>query len=82
MIKTYLNRKKSLIESVKDLEKKYFEINDIYFNNSNTIKKELDGEMKLLSLYYLAMMKNCLCNKNEKGFNNDNDLSNFYRYLL
>ena len=75
-------RKKSLIESVKDLEKKYFEINDIYFNNSNSIKKELDGEMKLLSLYYLAMMKNCLCNKNEKGFNNDNDLSNFYRVRI
>ena len=38
--------------------------------------------MKLLSLYYLAMMKNCLCNKNEKGFNNDNDLSNFYRVRI
>ena len=75
-------RKKNLIESVNDMEKKYFQINDIYFNNLNIMKKELSGEMKLLSLYYLGIMKNCLINKNEKGINNDNDLSNFFRVRM
>ena len=64
------------------MEKKYFQINDIYFNNLNIMKKELSGEMKLLSLYYLGIMKNCLINKNEKGINNDNDLSNFFRVRM
>ena len=80
IINIYKN--KNLIESVNDIEKKYFEINDIYFNNLNIMKKELDGEMKLLSLYFLGMMKNCLVNKNGKGINNDNDLSSFYRLKI
>ena len=72
-------RNKKLPETVDDLEKKYFQINDIFFNNSNDFKKELSEEMKLFSLYFLSLMKNCLFNKNERGYNNDNDLSNFYR---
>ncbi len=72
-------RNKRLVESVNDLEKKYFQINDIYFNNLNVFKKELSEEMKLLSLYFLSIMKNCLFNKNERGINGDNDLSNYYR---
>ena len=75
-------RNKKLVESVNEIEKKYFDINDIYFNNLNDFKKELDGEMKLLSLYFLSMMKNCLFNKNERGINGDNDLSNFYRVRI
>ena len=71
-------RKKDLIENVNDAEKKFFELNDIYFNNTNSFKKELDGEMKILSLYFLSLMKNCLFNKNEKGINGDNDLSYFF----
>ena len=75
-------RNKNLIQTVNDLEKKYFEINTTYFNNLNIMKKELDGEIKLLSLYFLAIMKNCLLNKNERGFDNDNDLSHFFRARL
>jgi hypothetical protein len=72
-------RNKKLPETVEDLEKKYLQINDIFFNNTNDFKKELSEEMKLFSLYFLSLMKNCLFNKNERGYNNDNDLSNFYR---
>ena len=72
-------RNKNLIQSVNDLEKRYLDINTIYFNKLNLIKKELDGEMKLLLLYFLSLMKNCLFNKNEKGYNNDIDLSHFFR---
>lgn len=71
-------RKKDLIGNVNETEKKFFEINDIYFNNNNAFKKELDGEMKIFSLYFLSLMKNCLFNKNEKGINGDNDLSYFF----
>jgi hypothetical protein len=71
-------RKKELIGNVNDTEKNFFELNDIYFNNTNAFKKELDGEMKILSLYFLSLMKNCLFNKNERGINGDNDLSYFF----
>ena len=70
-------RKKDLIGNINDIEKNFFELNDIYFNNSNAFKKELDGEMKIFSLYFLSLMKNCLFNKNEKGINGDNDLTYF-----
>ena len=72
-------RNKNLIDSVKTIEKKYFDLNEAYFTNLNIIKKELEGEMKVSSLYFLGIMKNCLFNKNEKGINNDIDLSNYYR---
>ena len=72
-------KNKKLVESVNEMEKKYFKINDIYFNNLNDFKKEIDGELKLLSLYFLSMMKNCLFNKNERGINGDNDLSHYFR---
>ena len=78
--KTY--RQKNLIQTLNNFEKNYFEINTIYLNNLDKIKKELDGEIKLLSLYFLAMMKNCLLNKNEKGLNNDDDLTHFFNFRL
>ena len=72
-------RKKNLIEAVNMVEKKYYEVNVLYFNNLNPFTKELNEEMKLFCLYFLGLMKNKLFNKNEKGFNNDNDLSTFFR---
>jgi protein transport protein SEC24 len=72
-------RKKNLIEAVNMVEKKYNEVNDLYFNNLNLSKKELSEEMKLFCLYFLGIMKNKLFNKNERGFNNDNDLTTFFR---
>jgi hypothetical protein len=42
------------------------------------LKKEMSEEMKLYSLYILGILKNCLFNKNDKGINNDDDLTNFY----
>ena len=59
--------------------KKYYELNDLNFNNLNLIKKELSEEMKLFCLYFLGLMKNNLFNKNERGINNDNDLTTFFR---
>ena len=71
-------REKKLIESVNNFENKLSEIFDAYFNNLNMIKKEMSEEMKLYSLYVLGILKNCLFNKNDKGINNDDDLTNFY----
>jgi hypothetical protein len=34
--------------------------------------------MNLFVLYILGLFKNCLFNKNDKGINNDDDLTNFY----
>ena len=72
-------RQKNLVESVSMVEKKYYDLNDLYFNNLNLIKKELSEEMKLFCLYFLGLMKNNLFNKNERGINNDNDLTTFFR---
>ena len=72
-------KSKNLGESVAELEKQFFQLNDAYFSNLNLIKKELDGEMRTVSLYFLGMLKNCLFNRNERGVNNDIDLSNYYR---
>ena len=71
-------REKKLIESVNNFENKFSEIFNAYFNNLNMIKKEMSEEMKLYSLYVLGILKNCLFNKNDKGINNDDDLTNFY----
>jgi protein transport protein SEC24 len=71
-------RNKNLVNSVNDFEKKIFALFSSYFNNMNMVKKELDEKMKLLSLYLLGLMKNCLFDKSEKGYNNDIDLSSFY----
>ena len=61
-----------------NFENKFSEIFNAYFNNLNMIKKEMSEEMKLYSLYVLGILKNCLFNKNDKGINNDDDLTNFY----
>ena len=71
-------RNKSLVNSVNKIEKEFFLVNKSYFNNLNMIKKELNENMKLFSLYVLGLFKNCLFNKNDKGINNDDDLTNFY----
>ena len=74
----YKNQK--LVESVNNFEKIFFEIFNAYFNNINMnhMKKEINEEMKIYSLYVLGILKNCLFNKNDKGINNDDDLTYFY----
>ena len=71
-------RSKKLIESCNNFEQKFYEIYTAYFNNLNSLKKEISEEMKIYSLYVLGIFKNCLFNKNDKGINNDDDLTNFY----
>ena len=71
-------RSKKLVDSVNNFEKKFYEIYSAYFNNLNIFKKEISEEMKIYSLYILGILKNCLFNKNDKGINNDDDLTNFY----
>ena len=73
-----LIRSKKMVDSVNTMEKEFFLINNGYFNNLNMIKKELSEEMKIYALYILGIFKNCLFNKNDKGINNDDDLTNFY----
>ena len=72
------NRNKNLPETVNNLERELFVMFKSYFNNLNMIKKELSEEMRIYALYILGMFKNCLFNKNDKGINNDDDLTNFY----
>ena len=73
-----LNRNKNLYETVTNLERELFSMFKSYFNNLNMIKKELSEEMKIYALYILGLFKNCLFDKNDKGINNDDDLTNFY----
>ena len=75
---TDLYRNKNIIESLNKFENKFKEIYQGYFNNLNKIMKELNDEMKFFSLYILGILKNCLFNKNDKGMNNDVDLTNFF----
>ena len=72
------NRSKNLFDAVCNLEKEIFLMYKSYFNNLNMIKRELNEEMKIYALYILGLFKNCLFNKNDKGINNDDDLTNFY----
>ena len=73
-----INRTKKLEECLNKLEKEFYSGIGAYFNNLNLIKKELSDDMKLFVLYILGLFKNCLFNKNDKGINNDDDLTNFY----
>ena len=73
-----INRSKKLAESVNKLEKVFFIGNKAYFNNLNMIKKELSENMQIFALYFFGLLKNSLFNKNDKGINNDDDLTNFY----
>ena len=72
------NRSKNLANSAGKLENEFFVMSKDYFNNLNMIKRELSEEMKIFALYILGILKNCLFNKNDKGVNNDDDLSNYY----
>ena len=73
-------RNKQLKDSVINYEKNFYDIMKAYFNNMNMAitKKDLSDNMKTFVLYILGIFKNCLFNKNEKGFNNDIDITNFY----
>ena len=73
-----VNRSKNLFDTVSNSEKEIFLMYKSYFNNLNMIKKQLSEEMKLYALYLLGLLKNCLFNKNDKGINNDDDLTNYY----
>ena len=72
------NRSKNLFDTICNFEKEIFLMYKEYFNNLNMIKRELSEEMKIYALYILGLFKNCLFNKNDKGINNDDDLTNYY----
>ena len=73
-----VNRNKNLEQTVNNAQNEFFFMMKNYFNNFNMIKKELNEEMKIFLLYILGLFKNCLFNKNDKGINNDDDLTNYY----
>ena len=73
-----IHRSKKLVESVNNFEKCFYDFFNGYFNNLNIFKKEISEDMKIYILYVLGIFKNCLFNKNDKGINNDDDLTNFY----
>ena len=73
-----VNRNKNLEQTVINIQNEFFLMMKNYFNNLNMIKKELSEEMKVFLFYILGLFKNCLFNKNDKGINNDDDLTNYY----
>ena len=76
-------RTRNLTDTVIKLENNFYYLIKQYFNNSNTLKKEISSDMKLLILYFLGIMKLNLFNKNtDKGYLNDIDLSNYYRLKI
>ena len=77
-----LYKEKNLINTVTQTEKNFFQLINAYFNTLNTLKKELSDNLNLLLIYVLGMFKLCLIDKNEKGYKNDVDLSNYYRLRL
>ena len=79
MIYKYRNLEKSVIK----VENEFFNMMNEFFKNREYIKNELSNEMKMLILLFLSMMKLCLFNKlKDNGFQNDIDLSNYYRLKL
>ena len=75
---TYKHR--NLEKGVNKIEKEFFEMMREYFNNQVYNNHELSNEMKMLILLFLGIMKICLFNKKkDSGFQNDIDLSNYYR---
>ena len=75
-------KEKNLVNTVTQMEKDFYKFISAYFNTLNTLKKELNNNLNLLLIYILGIMKLCLIDKNEKGYKNDLDLSNYYRLRL
>ena len=76
-------RTRNLTDTVIKLENNFYHLIKEYFNNSNSLKKEITSDIKLLILYFLGIMKLNLFNKNtDKGYLNDIDLSNYYRLKI
>ena len=54
-----------------------------YLSSQEYLKKELSNEMRMLILFFLSLMKLCIFNKKkDSGFQNDIDLSNYYRLKI
>ena len=76
-------RTRNLTDTIIKLENNFYHLIKEYFNNSNSLKKEITSDIKLFILYFLGIMKLNLFNKNtDKGYLNDIDLSNYYRLKI
>jgi protein transport protein SEC24 len=76
-------RTRNLTNSVIQIENNFYSLINEYFNNSNSLKRELNSKMQLFILYFLGILKLNLFNRNnDKGYLNDIDLSNYFRLRL
>ena len=74
---------KNLANSVIQIENNFNNFINDYFQNSNSLKREISSEMQLLILYFLGILKlNLFDRNNDKGYLNDIDLSNYFRLRL
>ena len=76
-------RSRNMEKGMMKVEREFFDMMKEYLNNQEYLKQEMSNEMKILILYFLGVMKLCIFNsKKDTGFNNDIDLSNYYRLKL
>ena len=74
---------RNLEKSITKIENEFFNMMTEYLSNQEYVKKELSNEMRMLLLFFLSVMKLCLFNKKkDNGFQNDIDLSNYYRLKI
>ena len=79
----FIFKYRNLEKSVTKVENEFFNMIKEFCNNQDYIKKDLSNEMRMLILLFLSVMKLCLYNKKkDNGFQNDIDLSNYYRFKL
>ena len=76
-------RNRNLEKGIMKIEKEFFDMMKEYLNNQVFKNNELSDEIRMAILLFLGVMKLCIFNKkNDSSFQNDIDLSNYYRLKL
>ena len=76
-------RNRNLEKGIIKIEKEFFDMMKEYLNNQVFKNNELSDEIRMAILLFLGVMKLCIFNKkNDSSFQNDIDLSNYYRLKL
>ena len=79
----FIFKYRNLEKSLTNIENEFFNMMNEYLSSQEYLKKELSNEMRMLILFFLSLMKLCIFNKKkDSGFQNDIDLSNYYRLKI
>ena len=79
----FIFKYRNLEKSITKIENEFFNMMNEYLSSQEYLKKELSNEMRMLILFFLSLMKLCIFNKKkDSGFQNDIDLSNYYRLKI